>query len=178
MGEIRTGFLAPSPTSFNFSTPGCDFKNNLRIATCRMSPWGRKRAWELVPVVTCSIGLARLREDAGLNVGDLRPPPPPGLSVLVMSSLPRRSVSLILLSISWLSRTACCPDRAGLSKPIKGGRDLAWLSSGLACMPAPRCREAPSLAHPLAARGLALTTAFPGLKLSSVKEYLKISIVK
>lgn len=175
MREIRTGFLAPSPTSFNFSTPGCDFKNNLRIATCRMSPWGRKRAWELVPVVTCSIGLVHLPEDAGLNAGDLRPRP--GLSVLVMSSLPRRSVSLILLSISWLSRTACCPHRARLSKPIKGGRDLAWLSSGLACVPVPRCREAPSLVSPPSQlEGLLLLLPFLDLSSAQLGNTLKFPL--
>lgn len=48
-------------------------KTNLRIATCRMSLWGRKKAWELVPVVTYSIGRAHLSEDAELDAGNLRP---------------------------------------------------------------------------------------------------------
>lgn len=53
-------------TSFNFSTQAVISKTNLRIATCKMSLWGRKKAWELVPVVTYSVGLAHLPEDAVL----------------------------------------------------------------------------------------------------------------
>lgn len=71
--EIRTGFLAVPLTSFNFSTQAVISKTNLRIATCKMSLWGRKKAWELVPVVTYSVGLAHLPEDAVLNAGDLKP---------------------------------------------------------------------------------------------------------
>lgn len=71
MGEIRTGLVAVPLTSFNFSTQAVISKTNLRIATCRISLWGRKKAWELVPVVTYSVGLVHLPEDAVLNAGDL-----------------------------------------------------------------------------------------------------------
>lgn len=57
VGEIRTGFLAVPLTSFNFSTQAVISKTNLRIATCKMSLWGRKKAWELVPVVTYVLAL-------------------------------------------------------------------------------------------------------------------------
>lgn len=39
-----------------------------------MSLWGRKRAWELVPAVTYSVGLVHLPGDAALNAGARRPP--------------------------------------------------------------------------------------------------------
>lgn len=73
VGEIRAGFSAVPLTSFNFSTEAVISKTNLRIATCKMSLLGRKKAWELVPVVTYSVGLAHLPEDAVLNAGGLKP---------------------------------------------------------------------------------------------------------
>lgn len=69
VGEIRTGFLAVFLTSFNFSSPGCDFKNKLRIAICKM-PVGESLGVGSsgdIQYWPCSFAV--------LNAGDLKPLP-------------------------------------------------------------------------------------------------------
>lgn len=107
VGEIRTGFLAMFRTSFNFSTRACDFKTNLRIATCKMSLWGRKKAWELVPVVTYRV--------TALFICPKMPYFMQGTSSLAWGSLfwwrhhcRGDQSDWFLLSVSWSSRTVCC----------------------------------------------------------------------
>lgn len=120
VGEIRTGFLAVFLTSFNFSSPGCDFKNKFKNNYLQNVCGGGRNLgcwfqwWHMVLAWFICLKMQYLMQ--GTSSLCLR------LSVLLMSSLLERSVWLLLFSIFWLPRIACCQDRASLRKhTVKGG---------------------------------------------------------
>lgn len=85
MGEIRTRFLAVFLTSFNFGTPGCDFRNKFKNSYLQNVSLGKEESLGVGSIGDNCFGLVHLLEDAVLNAGDLKLCV--GLSVLVMSSL-------------------------------------------------------------------------------------------
>lgn len=112
--EIKTGFLAVSVTSFNFSIPGCDYKNIFKNSYLQNISLGEEeKAWKLVPTLIYSTGLFICLKMQYLTHGTWSLCFGDGITAEKLS-LPDSFVHF------WSPGTVYSWDQANMRKPIKG----------------------------------------------------------